>query len=140
MNSETIYLSKKVSCDDLIEFLNTVLNSKLTTIYDDNNKTDMFFDITEYNVGFPISLNIFTKLNQDLPYDNLQISRQLAAHYNITVATDLPSSHIHSQDPFYWCIAEPNGDLFEVAETSSYINSDGLVLDVATKTPWLKPH
>jgi len=133
MTNESFYLGKKVDYDDLIEFLNIVFNSKLTTIYNDNNTTAIFFDITEYNVGFPISLNVFTKLSQDLPYDNLSIAQQIAAHYNMTVATDLPSGHIHNQDPFYWCIAEPNGDLFEVAEANNYINLDGLVLDFATK-------
>jgi hypothetical protein len=122
------YLSKMVDEDDLINCLSDILGLKIETLDKPNDQAQAFVMITVYDNGFPMDITVSWK--QDvMPQNNyLSIAKKLANYYKILVATDLPESHPDQSDPYYWCVAEPGGNLVEMVEDISK-ERDGLVLD-----------
>lgn len=124
------YLSAMVERDDLIGVLADLLGMKLETLEQPDPEAGAFVMITTYAGDFPMGINVSWPPDMAPDRDDVAIAKHLAGHYRLFVATDLPENHPAKLDPFYWCVAEPDGAIVEMAEDISGANErDGLVLD-----------
>jgi hypothetical protein len=109
---------------------------KVMTLDNFDDDAPAFMQITEYDTGnFQIGLNIaWNQFIKPLVYSSdIEVASQLAQRYQVAVVTDLPEEHSLADEPFCWCLAEPDGSVSEIAEEVAVVDRDGLLLDEDTK-------
>jgi hypothetical protein len=131
------YLNKIINPEDLVDFFSTVLAMNVTTLDNFDGNAPAFLQLTEYETGqFPIGINIaWNQFVMPLVGSDIEVAKKLAQSYQVAVVTDLPDGHPLQDDPFCWCIAEPNGAVSEISENVAAEKSqpEGLLLDDNTK-------
>ena len=128
------YLSAAVDCDDLIKVLSDLLGMKVETLEQPDSEALAFLLVTRYNSNFSMGISLSWREDIIPKHNYLEIAKYLANNYNIQVATDLPEGHPSKLNPYYWCVAEPDGTLLEMVEdTSGSEERDGLILNVTSK-------
>lgn len=136
-DSMQFFLNTKVDVDDLIDTLSHLLNVQVETLEQPHREAKAFLMLIDYQDGFPLGLTISMQPDVVDQHDSLAIAKHLAMHYNTLVATDLPENSPNVHLPYHWCLIQPDGVMFEVAEDTSLDleERDGLVLDHKTKHP-----
>jgi len=130
------YLDKMIDTKELIDFFSNVLAMKVMTLDNFDDDAPAFMQLTEYVTGnFPLAINIaWNKFIKPLvSYSHIEVASQLAQRYQVAVVTDLPEEHSLADDPFCWCLAEPDGSVSEISEDVTAEEPDGLLLDEETK-------
>jgi hypothetical protein len=129
------YLNKVIDTKELIDFFSNVLAMKVMTLDNFDDDAPAFMQITEYETGnFPIGINLaWNKFLKPLIFSHIEVASQLAQRYQVAVVTDLPEEHSLVDDPFCWCLAEPDGSVSEISEDIIAEESEGLLLNEDTK-------
>ncbi len=127
------YLNKMLKPDELVIFFSDALSMKISTLDDPTDGAPAFLQLTPYESGsFPLGVNIAWNPSHALRASHIEIAVRLSLYYNALVVTDLPDGYPRKEDPFRWCIAEPDGSLSEISECMTD-EKDGLELDETTR-------
>ena len=133
-NTMQFYIDRLVDTSDLIKPLSDAVGITLETLEYPDEKADGFIMVLEYNVGFPLGVNISWRQDVTVKKNTWEVAQQLAKHFNTLVATDFLEGEDPQLDPFYWCVAEPNGRLFKISERMEQADTaEGLVLNFNTR-------
>ncbi|NEP58098.1 MAG: hypothetical protein F6K31_13910 [Symploca sp. SIO2G7] len=128
------YINKVVDEYELLTFLSKILDLQIESLNYPNIQAEAFVIINEYEIGFPMDITISYTKGVSPVKDHLSLARLLAMHYQTLVATDLPEEHPDKMNPYFWCVAEPKGDLVEMTEDLSDIEDrEGLLLNNNSK-------
>jgi hypothetical protein len=134
-NVVQIYLNQAIKPTDLLITLSSLLNIQLETLDYPSPQAIGFVMLEEYKRGFPLGINVTWPKDISPNLDNIQIAKSISKHYNTQVATDLPSGFPpeYRQNPYIWCLVEPNGQLYQVEEKVGEGDVEGLVLNLESK-------
>lgn len=130
------YIDGKVAEMDLIDFLSSKLGYKVETLDCPDKRAEIFLMITEYEEGFVTGINVSWNKDITIDVERIDLAKGLARYFDKTIATDLPRDHPLGVDPYYWCVVEPDGNVFQVSEDVDLGKArEGLLLDNRTRKP-----
>jgi hypothetical protein len=129
-NTIQFYINTLVDTSDLIEFLSNALGIALETLDYPDEQAEGFIMVLEYDVGFPLGVNVSWGKDVTVKKNAWEVAQQLAKHFNTLVATDFLEDDRSRSDPFCWWVADPKGTLHKVSEQMEQAEvAQGLVIN-----------
>lgn len=128
------YINTLIETSHLIRLLSDALGITLETLEYPDEQADGFIMVLEYNVGFPLGVNVSWRQDVTVKKNAWEVALQLAKYFDTLVATDFFEQEDSQLDPFYWCVAEPSGKLYKISEQMEQADAaEGLVLNFDTR-------
>ncbi|MGC9506108.1 hypothetical protein [Baaleninema sp.] len=135
MRDLQFYLSQKITTQKLLYILSRLVGFEVESLECLSEKALGFLSVSEYNSGFLLGINLAWHPSVNPQKSQWEIARDLARELKIYVATDLPDRDSDVRDPYYWCVAEPNGKIFKRKECLTNLAEEeaGLIFEETYK-------
>lgn len=128
------YINKSVVISQVISRLEQYLKLVISHI-DNLEDNDAVYSIDEFTEGSWTGVGIDFNPNTVLKVDFIEIASEISSFTQHAVITDLPKEHPRHNDPFCWCMINPDGKKFLISEKTDDLDRNGLVLDETTIRP-----